>query len=298
MRLLSALVCLLAFSLPLPAQQPPANNYDFDQYTKALAHYGYTAINHISLSQDEKNLVPLATMDPTLAKSPAVRGITLNILGKLNALNEATKRSNRDMAAARKKMDGQVVVSSSKPSYRNQPPKQDKQFEAMTEMSKIGVELAKLKDATHDAVEAQIAQLSALEGAPEGQAFAMPPTSAFLTALLSVDRLPGMPSNPGTGIGRQPEFHYYEVVTTSPEGFYGYATKLDLYTEQTGDHPAGSAKMDARGNYIHIRDPSKNIFIRGYTKPAAMGDIIRIQTIPGETKVVNGVQVHEYTYVP
>ncbi len=279
--------------------QETVGTFNLDKYTKALAHYGYTATGLGQMKeQNTAGIINLATLDPTLAKAPRVRLLTINILQKIAAVAAAEKRSAEEYQALQKKFNNASGsnVSGSSDNYNNRrnPPKPDKSMQLMQDQSKISMELSKLKDATSDNIKSYVAQISELASTPEGQQFAMPEDSALLEVLSPrgmrggrVDRLAPLP----------PSNTRFEVASATPEGFYGYLMKIDKNTEQNGDRPPGSDKVDEDGNYIFVADRTKTVFVRGYTKPLSLGDVIRIPVTRGEAKVVNGAQMREYVFV-
>lgn len=284
------------------AQETATRTLNLDAYTKTLAHYGYMSTSFAPENGEHPaNVIQLATADPTLARAPRVRLLTINILQKVNAVSMAEKRSAAEYESLRKrhqKSSSTTTRSSSDNYNNNRPPKPDKGMQLMQDQSKISMDLQRLKRETSAGIKAIVAQISALEKTPEGQQFAMPLTSAFLGKIDPFSARVNAATVAGVPLAVAPEFKRFEVVNTTADGFYGYETKLDINTEQNGDQPPGSTKKDAEGNYVHIAETSKSVFVRGYTKPASMGDIVRIKVSRGEKKVVNGVEVREYVVVP
>lgn len=146
--------------------------------------------------------------------------------------------------------------------------------------------LMEKQQAMQTSIHNRIEQISKMQSVPEGQRFSLPGTSRFLAA---IDPFAQMKSDVQQGLAPT-NFNWFEVSTSNTEGFFGYETSL-------ANDSTGNPLKDSDGNYVHVADRSKNIFVRGYTKPVSMGEMIRIKVRAGETKTMNGLQVGEYIFV-
>lgn len=284
------------------AQEAVTRTLNLDEYTKALAHYGYTATSMGGMSgENPQKIIQLAAVDPTLARAPRVRLLTLNILQKVNSVAMAENRGKAEGQALQNnyQRSSRTTTGGSSDGYNNKrPPKPDPGMQLMQDQAKIGANLQKLREDTSAGIKAIVAQISALEETPEGQQFAMPSTSALL-GKLDPFSAPVSATTAAGGVP-SPQWHYvsFEVSYANPDGFYGYAMVPDINKEQNGDQPPGSRKTDEKGGYVYVVNRAETVFVRGYTKPVSMGDILRIKVSQGAKKMVNGVEVQDYVVVP
>lgn len=280
MRLFLVLACLFAAVTSSVVAQEAERDYTLEEYVAALRQFA----NRSFFGSKDTNataLINLATMDRTLAKSSAVRAHTISVLKKIDEQSAIERKTAREKEARASKLSSLTGGASN-----------SRQFQRMVKLEQEQRDAQKAEADQRMAMGASIAaivdQIAALSNTPEGQQFVMLAASPFLEGIDPRSK-------------RQPRIikgnTRFEVVSTTPEGFFGYEMKVDKTTEAVDGKPAGWPKQDADGNNIYVADSTKNVFVRGYTKSVRMGDVLRIKVTPGEVKEMNGVKLQEYIFV-
>lgn len=274
--------------MPTNFQPPSVRSINLDEYTKALAHFGYTKSGRNvaqSLSPaDVSTLINIANLDPSLAKAPNVKAQTLNLFRDLQALLNLEQNAQQKYLEFQKKQ--QSAQNSSTSSNSRKPPKQDKYFQVLKEQSESERDFQHQRDIINDAIKGRIVAISSVENTSEGQQFSMSSDSKLYTSLQS----PVLP-----GLGRSGDFMPvnstpFEVASSATEGFFAYRKRITK-------GPDGSSAKDAKGNYILEADRSKTVFVSGYNKPVSLGESLRLKVRLNGQKVLNGKSYTEYIFV-
>jgi hypothetical protein len=151
MRFFLALVYVfLALNASVSAQQhvPPTDpllaqsqDLNFDGYTKALAHFGYSKsgfnTSQIISQADVTALINLTKLDPSLAKAPNVKAQTINVFRDLESLLNLERNFGQKFQELQKKQQSAQNFSSSTSSNSRKPPSQNKYFQVKDEINKF-----------------------------------------------------------------------------------------------------------------------------------------------------------------
>jgi hypothetical protein len=169
---------------------PRSTDASLAQFSEQLLEYARKTLQFSPVrSRDEKPITVLAMNDPTLAKHPDIRDLTMKTLFELNTFQLTKNRIEQSIANQRSR-----PVSSS--SLRRQPnPMRPPPPSSSTAIESLEQDLEARRKAVEANIESRSKLMASKAETPAGQQFLMPSQSPFFLAL-QVQIIPTQ-KNPG-----------------------------------------------------------------------------------------------------